>query len=385
MSDPALSLHPALDIQCFSELCQQTALPEDYPLADSVRKNVVCYSGAIIDAASHNPALRIQLLQEFHKVFQHGPGVLVVEQAYTDKAVLDKQTAIFRKILKDESGKQSGDHFAKVGANGRIWNALQKSALADAQGFIDYYKNPALQFISESWLGPDYQMTAQVNIVYPGGQAQAPHRDYHLGFRNEDVLAGYPPHVHTMSAQLTLQGAVAHTDMPVESGPTLILPFSQQYSQGYLAWRHAEFKDYFEEHAVQLPLKQGDLLFFNPALFHAAGSNHTKDFDRIANLLQVSSAFGRSMEVVDRYLLVETIYPALLASQQNMSAEELAAILGSACEGYAFPTCLDTDPPLNGMSPESQKQLTQRALAEKWSPEVFAEALAAHRQRRVCI
>ncbi len=382
MNNPSLWQHLPLDIQRFRGLCEQKTLPEDYPLADSVRKNVVCYSGALVHKASQNPVLRIQLLQEFHKVFQHGPGVLVVEQAYTDKAVLDNQTQVFRKILQDESGRQSGDHFAKAGANGRIWNALQKSALADPQGFIDYYKNPALQLISESWLGPDYQMTAQVNVVYPGGQAQAPHRDYHLGFRNEDILKDYPPHVHAMSSQLTLQGAVAHTDMPVESGPTLILPFSQQYPQGYLAWRHAEFKDYFAAHAVQLPLKQGDLLFFNPALFHAAGSNRTEDFDRIANLLQVSSAFGRSMEVVDRYLLVETIYPALLASQQNMSAEELTAILGSACEGYAFPTCLDTDPPLHGMSPETQKQLTQQALTENWSPEVFGQALKEHRQRR---
>ena len=49
-----------------------------------------------------------------------------------------------------------------------------------------------------------------------------------------------------MSALLTLQGAVAHTDMPVESGPTKLLPFSQRYPQGYVAWRRADFRAYFE-------------------------------------------------------------------------------------------------------------------------------------------
>lgn len=30
----------------------------------------------------------------------------------------------------------------------------------------------------EAWLGPGYQITAQTNIVKPGGKAQQPHRDF---------------------------------------------------------------------------------------------------------------------------------------------------------------------------------------------------------------
>ena len=95
---------------------------------------------------------------------------------------------------------------------------------------------------------------------------------------------------------LTLQGAIAHCDMPIETGPTLYLPFSQSYLPGYLATARPEFRDYFDKHHVQLPLAKGDAVFFNPALFHAAGTNRSKDVRRIANLLQVSSAFGRAME-----------------------------------------------------------------------------------------
>ncbi len=112
---------------------------------------------------------------------------------------------------------------------------------------------------------------------------------------------------------LTLQGAVAHCDMPVESGPTMYLPHSQKFEAGYLAWRLPEFRAYFEDHHVQLPLSKGDAVFFNPALFHAAGANHSADIRRAANLLQVSSAFGRAMETVDREAVVGAVYPVLLA------------------------------------------------------------------------
>lgn len=32
--------------------------------------------------------------------------------------------------------------------------------------------------VFEAWLGPGYRVTAQTNIVKPGGRAQQPHRDY---------------------------------------------------------------------------------------------------------------------------------------------------------------------------------------------------------------
>ena len=132
-------------------------------------------------------------------------------------------------------------------------------------------------------------------------------------------LARFPAHAHRLSPVLTLQGAVAHCDMPVETGPTLYLPFSQTYELGYLAWRRPEFIEYFDKHRIQLPLAKGDAVFFNPALFHAAGSNRTGDVKRIANLLQVSSAYGRAMESVDRTRMSAALYPALLALGNELS------------------------------------------------------------------
>jgi ectoine hydroxylase-related dioxygenase (phytanoyl-CoA dioxygenase family) len=106
--------------------------------------------------------------------------------------------------------------------------------------------------------------------VNPGGQAQVAHRDYHLGFTSR-------------------------------SSP------------------------YFEANHVQLPLEKGDAVFFNPALFHGAGTNRSADVRRMANLLQVSSAFGRTMETVDRTAMCRSLYPVLGGFTGNVANVVAAA------------------------------------------------------------
>src|SRR5205814_5940971 len=132
-------------------------------------------------------------------------------------------------------GTAAGDHFGKASVNDRIWNAAQKLALHAPEVFAEYYAADAIAVVSQAWLGPRYQVTSQVNVVNPGGAAQVPHRDYHLGFVPGQRATQYPAHVHRLSPVLTLQGAVAHSDMPVETGPTMYLPHSQKYGPGYLA------------------------------------------------------------------------------------------------------------------------------------------------------
>ena len=102
-----------------------------------------------------------------------------------------------------------GDHFAKAGSNDRVWNALEKHCLFDPENFARYYGSDCIAMAAEAWLGRGYQVTAQVNRVNPGGTAQKPHRDYHLGFMLPSQTLAFPRHVHAMSPFLTLQGAVA--------------------------------------------------------------------------------------------------------------------------------------------------------------------------------
>lgn len=91
-------------------------------------------------------------------------------------------------------------------------------------------------------------------MVNFGGQAQSAHRDYHPGFMPLETAADYPEHVHRLSPLLTLHGALAHCDMPVETGPTMYLPNSQKYVPGYVAADVPEFVEYFARNYVQLPL-----------------------------------------------------------------------------------------------------------------------------------
>jgi ectoine hydroxylase-related dioxygenase (phytanoyl-CoA dioxygenase family) len=365
-------------------LCTTVTDPVDYPLAARVEKGVLIYDCPTLAPRLSVPDFADALMAEWAEAFANGPGVVVLQGAEPDHAMLDRASDLFRDLIdrQNREGSAGGDHFAKPGANDRLWNSLQKHCLADPQNFARYYANPFLALVSQAWLGPFYQVTAQLNVVNPGGAAQSPHRDYHLGFQSAGAVARYPAHVHLMSPMLTLQGAVAHVDAPLEAGPTLLLPHSQKYPAGYLATGRAEFRDHFDAHAVQLPLAKGDMLFFSPALLHAAGTNRSTGIRRMVNLFQVSSAYGRAMETIDRTAMVKALYPALLAATDLTSAEIANAIAASA-EGYAFPTNLDRDPPIGGLAPKSQAALVHEALAAGWSPADLNAALDAQAARRI--
>jgi ectoine hydroxylase-related dioxygenase (phytanoyl-CoA dioxygenase family) len=377
----------ACDLDDFIAEISQTTLLADYPHASAVEKNIVIYDSARIIEACRTADGRKAVLAEICDVFSSGPGVAVFKKAYTDLSIIDRATDIYSEIIEDQHRLKTGggDHFAKPGANDRIWNSLEKHCLADPENFAHYYGNAIVALVSEAWLGPHYQMTAQVNRVNPGGAAQKSHRDYHLGFQSASEIERFPSHVHHLSPVLTLQGAVAHCDMPLESGPTLFLPFSQQYALGYLVSGRQEFQDYFTEHHVQLPLEKGDAVFFNPALIHAAGTNRSKDILRMANLLQVSSAFGRAMESVNREKMSAALYPALKAmlAEGKISPNAADNAIASTAEGYSFPTNLDSDPPLGGLAPKTQATLLKEALVGGWSAEEFTKALAVQAQKKL--
>lgn len=368
------------DLADLRRLVERTTDVTDYPHASEVEQGVLVYDSDRLRTAESRP-VRAELV----RALTQGPGIVVFRGAFGDLSVVDRLSAVFDALIAEQraSGARAGDHFAKPGANDRVWNALEKAALHDPGAFADYYANDILALVSTAWLGPGYQVTSQVNVVNPGGKAQTVHRDYHLGFLSNEAAAAYPAHVHVLSPVLTLQGAVAHCDMPVESGPTLYLPYSQQYEPGYLAWRLPRFQAYFDDHHVQLPLAKGDAAFFNPAVFHAAGTNRSADIRRTANLLQVSSAFGRAMETVDREAVAGAVYPVLLARRAEGAGDQwLENVIAASAEGYPFPTNLDSDPPADGLAPPSQADVVRRALREGWTAEALRHELRAHAGRR---
>ncbi len=357
----------------------------DYPHAAGVEQGIVVFDGAGLPGATQIDDRRAVMAEISHALLE-GPGVVAFRGAFRDGAVIDRASSVFEQIMIEQhaSGTASGDHFAKPGANDRIWNALEKFALRDPQGFADYYSNDVIALASRSWLGPNYQVTSQVNVVNPGGQAQVPHSDYHLGFMGREQNEAFPAHVHRLSQMLTIQGAVAHCDMPLETGPTFYLPHSQKFPSVYLAWRRQDFASYVEEHKVQLALAKGDAVFFNPALLHGAGTNVTTEVRRMANLLQVSSAFGRAMETVDRMSMANALFPILAEGHRtgSMAEDALDNVIAASAEGYAFPTNLDRDQPIDGLAPPSQADLVRTAVSEGWDSQELKRELSAHARRR---
>ena len=369
-----------IDYDELTNICSQETLKDDYPLSDSISNNVVIYDAKDFVSFVGNIKQEIKLKTEMHQVLENGPGVFVIRNLYSED-VIDQSNVIFEKIVKRENGS-SNDHFAS-GTNTRIWNSFQKVALDNADAFINYYSNDLVKIIAESWCGPNSQMTAQVNIVRPGGEMQKPHRDYHLGFQENKVVEKFPISIHRLSNYLTLQGGIAHTDMPLESGPTIVLPYSQQYDLGYLTWRDSNFGEFFNQFAVQNSMSKGDGIFFNPAIFHAAGSNNTNDFHRMGNLLQISSAFGKTMEHIDYFKIITHIYPSLL-NHKTLSDRLIENVLICATDGYAFLTNLDSDKnsdsKLQGMS---MFELTKQSLLDSVSPKKFNSKLLEHQQVRL--
>src|SRR4051794_40602568 len=180
----------------FLALINTTTDLGDYPHAARVERNVLVYDSERLRDASRDADRRRRVQAELIAALIDGPGLVVFTGAFPDTTVVDRTSAAFNAMIEAQhaSGATAGDHFAKPGANDRVWNALEKLAVREPAVFVDYYGNDIIALVCEAWLGPSYQITSQVNVVNPGGQAQTAHRDYHLGFQANDVAERYPSH-----------------------------------------------------------------------------------------------------------------------------------------------------------------------------------------------
>ena len=372
------NLNKEPSLLALKKICGSVIDHKVYPLCESICTNIPIYKSEA--SYLNSPSIVSALQDEWYHILLSGPGVFVLKGMYSDPSgdLVERVNKVFSSIITSETSlKSKGDHFADAGSNDRIWNSFGKHCHADPPSFIEYYSNPWLALVCDAWLGPAYKITAQVNIVKPGGAAQVAHRDYHLGFQSAKACAKYPKATQVASQLLTLQGAVAHTDMSLDSGPTRLLPFSQLFEPGYMAYRLPQFKQYFLENYISLPLEKGDGIFFNPALFHAAGENITLNFERSANLLQISSAFGKPMETVDTLPLISRCWEGLTQKygHEGMS-NGVQAIVAAITEGYPFPTNLDNRSPApGGMAPEGERDIVTRGLEEAWTLEAVMKVL----------
>ena len=63
------------------------------------------------------------------------------------------------------------------------------------------------------------------------------------------------------------------------------------------------------------------------------------------------------------------------------SERDLDNVIAASAEGYAFPTNLDRDQPIDGLAPQTQADLVRQAVAEDWTQEAFESALDAQAAR----
>ncbi len=135
---------------------------------------MLIYDGLEARSAAASPEARKELMAEWVEALTDGPGIIAIRGAFADMTPIDRTNDHFWAIIEDERRNNvgGGDHFAKPGANDRIWNALEKLCLRDPAAFAAYYGNAVIALVSEAWLGPSYQITSQLNVVNPGGAAQ---------------------------------------------------------------------------------------------------------------------------------------------------------------------------------------------------------------------
>lgn len=367
-----------------STISQCTALA-DYPHAASVEANILVYDCDAVRALAASAASLRALQAEWGKALMDGPGVIVLQRAVDDTATLEQVSGVFRALIAEQhaSGQAGGDHFAKPGANDRIWNAQQKLCLRAPEAFARYYANPVFAWIAEAWLGPAYQMTAQVNVVNPGGAAQAPHRDYHLGFRagpTAPPIRARAPDVGPLDLagrRRPLRHAARIGAHPI---PALFAALPGRLSCLAAAAFPRLLRTALRA-AAAVPRRRRLL---QPRPVPCGRPQPLVNIRRMANLLQVSSPFGRAMEALDRRAMSAALYPALqaLCVQGDLDERGASHAIAACAEGYAFPSNLDRDQPIGGMAPPTQQQLMHEALAQHWPAARFLDALDSHAWRQ---
>ena len=277
-------------------------------MAGDVRSNVLVYSAAAVAGAD-----RRALQSELIRALADGPGVVVFEGLFRRRRRSSQQYVLRhyrRAALRQRRGRRPFrqvrrqrpllERRAEVGA---VCAAGTRRVLRQrhARRHLPGPAEPALsahltgECRQARWdaAGSASELSLGLPVCGPpGGLSCAP-----------------APHVAGLDAAgrgrpLRLAGG-QWSDMP--------LPYSQRFAGGYMAFNRPESVEFFAEHHVQLLLRNGDAVFFNPALYHGAGSNISADIRRISNLLQISSPFGRAIEALDHTAMVRTVYPSLRA------------------------------------------------------------------------
>ncbi len=283
-SDPAPELITALD---------ETTSIDEYPWATQLVDEVLFYSAAALAPTMADAAGRRVLEEEIARALSIGPGVVVFTDSFDDVDLIDVVSAEFDDLIEES---RSLVNSTERPHSDRVPHALDRLVERNPTASAQYYANDVVALAAHAWLGPGYQMSSLVNVVNPGAPASQLHPSDELALLPAEVAETFPVHSRRLSSELSLRGVVAHTDMPVESGPPTVLPHSHKVPDGHVVWRQPDFEAFASSRAAQIALFKGDIMFVNPAVLHGAGANTTRTVRRMANVLTITSALGRPID-----------------------------------------------------------------------------------------
>ena len=111
---------------------EQTTGPRTTRTPSRVEQGVLVYDSAAVRASWPTAEGRREVQAELARALSTALGSSCSPGAFDDQSVLDRATAAFNRLIADQRsrGTAAGDHFAKPGANDRVWNALEKLALS---------------------------------------------------------------------------------------------------------------------------------------------------------------------------------------------------------------------------------------------------------------
>ena len=310
-----------------------------------------------------------------------GPGIAVFRGAF-EHDVVDRVSEVFEKVIADEKAAGQGGRrpLRDPGANDRVWNALEKLAVADPEAFVDYYANDVLALASDRVARP------RLPGDQPGQRGQPrrrrPDRAPRLppGLPEPEDLGRVPGARARLSPMLTLQGAVAHCDMPVESGPTLYLPHSQKYPTATSPTGCPSSRSTSSPTTCSCPSPRGRRVLQPRAVPRRRHQPHLRRAPHgqpAAGVVAVRARDGDRRPAS----VVEAVYPALSSPQGvRVSPARPGDVVAASAEGYAFPTNLDRDQPVNGL-PRRPGRPRPPGSRRGDPVEELAARLEAHEQR----
>ena len=360
------------------------ATSSDYPHADAVERNVLIY-GEKLRAAIGTTSGRTAVQTELMRALTDGPGIVVFKQAFGDLSVVDRATEAF---LAPDRRREGGRRRRR----GPLRQARRERPGLGRAGQAGRHRPRGVRRL----LRQRRHRAGQRGLARSGlpghlaGQRGQPRRS------GADRAPRLPPRLHGRRGSRPLPGprapAVAGAD-PAGRGRAL---------------RHAGRDRPDPLPAVLAPVR-ARLPRLPPARVHRVLRGSTTPSCRWRRATPRSSTPPCSTAPARTSRPTSGGWPTCCRCPRRSAARwrpstgsrcagrcsrccwsskaagasdgYLDNVIAASAEGYAFPTNLDRDQPIDGLAPQTQADLVRQAVAEGWTQAAFESALDAQAAR----